>query len=136
MLTLDEILNGRPTIDPLEERARELGGGRAVMLVPQQLVDQWLLDPKHLPLLFLDFEKKLNDSSVFEPITSISLKGKLPDAMHLAWAEAASGGWVSGDIPPFKFEQDAVDPSMVNLIWDGPLTRVNYDPCDLIGPGR
>jgi|GEM_PF-3823900 len=115
MPTMDEILDGKTRV-------------RGVMSVPAALLDQWLLHPGELWKMFHLFEQKLNDAGFrYDLITTAFLHGRLPQIMQNAWLEACSTGWVSGDIPPFHFEQDSLDLSRVGLVWEGEMVTVNFE---------
>jgi len=122
MPTLDEILDG-------EVGPRWKAKGRGQMLVPEQMLRQWRLHPREMYKIFQLFEESMNnDGFRYEAITPDLLLGKLPMIMHRTWFEAMNKGWVVGEIPPFRFEQNSINPSHIGLVWEGRMVSVNFDP--------
>jgi len=116
MPTMDEILDGI---------SQDIG--RIRMLVPEQLLDQWRLNPRELGKLFLLFEQHLDGAGLrLHAITQDLIYGKLPTVMHEAWMEALENGWVDGEIPPFRFERDPYNTTRIGLMWEGRMVAVNY----------
>lgn len=124
MTTLDDIVDECPGENTESDRGRV----RKVMLVPSQLLEQWLGEPADIFFFLRLRREKLFEwqSSVGNPVmTSVVLQGELPDVMEKVWEEALERKWVVGDIPPHYFEQDPFDPCVVNFEWEGPITVVD-----------